>query len=134
MAINFNRLEEISRALKPVHQSGRTFHVTFVYKKNKMLCIGHNNYNKKHPYHKFGVYKPFKDGGENYVAGIHSECAALIKLGMEDCSDLTFVNIRIGSDGNAAISKPCDNCQRLLNEVGHKRIWFYDGSRYVYKD
>ena len=132
MAINFKRLEEIARALKPVYQSGRTFHVTAVYKKNKMLCIAHNNYNKKHPYHKFGVYKPLKDGSENYTAGIHSECAALIKLGMEDCSDLTFVNIRIGSDGKTAISKPCDNCQRVLDQVGHKKIWFFDGQKYVF--
>lgn len=131
MPINFKRLEEITKALKPIHQSGKSFHVTAVYRKNKMLCIAHNNYNKEHPYYKFGEYTPIKGG--KYSAGIHSETAALIKLGFEDCSDLTFVNIRIDNNGNPAISKPCENCQRVLDQIGYKRIWFYDGERYVYQ-
>lgn len=131
MAINFKRLEEIAKALKPVHQSGQSFHVTVVYRKSKMLCIANNNYNKNHPYHKFGEYVPTK-GGE-YFAGIHSETAALIKLGLEDCSDLTFINLRIDNNGNPAISKPCPNCQKLLDQIGYKKIWFYDGKEYICK-
>ena len=129
MQINFKRLEEISKALKPVHQSGKSFHVTAVYRKNKMLCIGHNNYNKDHPYHKFGEYHPIKGG--KYSAGIHSEISALIKLGLDDCSDLTFVNLRIDNNGKPAISKPCDNCQRVLDQIGYRKLWFYDGEKYV---
>jgi hypothetical protein len=131
MAINFKRLEEIAKALKPVHQSGKSFHVTVVYRKNKMLCIANNNYNKNHPYHKFGEYAATKGG--DYMAGIHSETAALIKLGLEDCSDLTFVNLRIDNNGNPAISRPCDNCQRVLDQIGYKKIWFYDGKQYVHQ-
>lgn len=127
--INFKRLEELTKALKPIHQSGKSFHVTVVYKKNKLLCIANNNYKKRHPHYKFGHYLATKGG--NYVAGIHSECAALIKLGQEDCSDLTFVNIRIDGNGKPAISKPCKNCQRLLNQVGFKKIWYYDGEKYT---
>lgn len=130
MRINFRRLEEICSALKPKYQSGKSFHVTFVYKKNKLLCIANNNYKKNHPYHKFGEYKAIKNG-KKYQAGIHSECAALIKLGLEDCSDLTFVNLRVDNNGNPAISKPCANCQRLLDQVGYKKIFYYDGKQYT---
>lgn len=130
MALNFERLEDIARSLKPVHQSGRNFHATFVYRKNKLICVAHNDYTKIHPYHKFGRYKSKYIGAE-YCPGIHSECSALIKMGLEDCSDLTFINVRIDNRNKAAVSKPCINCQGILNQVGFKKIWFYDGSKYV---
>lgn len=124
VAIKFERLEEIARALKPIHQSGKSFHVTFVYKGNKMICVAHNDYNKIHPHHRFGKYKPTKNNFADYQAGIHSECAALIKLGLFDCSYLTFVNLRINNRNQSSLSKPCKNCQNLLDRVGYKAIWF----------
>jgi hypothetical protein len=124
------RLEEIARSLKPARQSGRAFHVTAVYRKKKLVCIAHNDYNKRHRHHKFGVYAGDHPGSD-YQSGIHSETAALIKMGVEDCSGLTFVNIRIDNKGAPAISKPCKNCQRLLDSVGPKEVWYYDGEKYV---
>jgi hypothetical protein len=133
MAINFKRLEEITRALKPTKQTGKCFHTTFAFKGNKMLAIGYNNYNKLHPHHKFGVYEPTKDLNSNYTAGIHSEISCLIKLGVEDCSDITFVNVRIDNNDKPAVSKPCANCECILEQVGNRKVWFFDGDFYVYK-
>lgn len=133
MAINFKRLEEITKALKPTKQTGKCFHTTFAFKGNKMLAIGYNNYNKLHPHHKFGVYEPTKDLNSNYTAGIHSEISCLIKLGVEDCSDITFVNVRIDNNDKPAISKPCANCECILEQVGNRKVWFFDGDFYVYK-
>lgn len=133
MAINFKRLEEITKALKPTKQTGKCFHTTFAFKGNKMLAIGYNNYNKLHPHHKFGVYEPTKDINSNYTAGIHSEISCLIKLGIEDCDDVTFVNIRIDNNDKPAISKPCANCECILDQIGHKKIWFFDGEKYINK-
>jgi hypothetical protein len=130
MALNFARLESITRALKPIHQNGRNFHATFVYNKNKLICIAHNDYAKIHPYHKFGKYQSKYDD-VTYNPGIHSECSALIKMGMEDCSDLTFINIRIDNRDLAAISKPCINCQHILDQVGYKKLWYFNGTCYV---
>ena len=129
MAINFKRLENLAKALKPLNQSGQSFHATFVYHGNKLICIANNDYSRLHPYHKFGQYIATKNG--NYIAGLHGETAALIKMGLEDCSHLTFVNVRIDNKGNAAISKPCLNCQRLLTQTGYKSIWYFDGTTYV---
>ena len=130
MAINFARLESITKALKPRYQTGRAFHATFVFNKSKLICIANNDYSKLHPYHKFGEYKAVSNK-DQYVAGIHSECAAIIKLGLEDCSHLTFVNVRINNHDQVAISKPCINCARLLSQIGYKHLWYYNGNAYV---
>ncbi len=131
MSIKFKRLEEITRSLKPVHQTGKSFHATFVYNKNKLICTAHNNYNKMHPYYKFGKYKATKNNNNKYIPGIHSEVAALLKMGSSNCTSLTFVNIRIDNNNNVAISKPCPNCQNLLDSIGYKNLWYYNGKNYI---
>jgi deoxycytidylate deaminase len=119
-----NRYIEIARALKPRHQSGRSFHLTCIFDKSKLLAMGFNNYAKEHPRHKFGVYSATKPGS-NYVSGIHSEISSIIRLGEEDCSRYTFLNIRLDNNNNPALAKPCPNCFRVLrNQVGFKRIYY----------
>lgn len=130
MAINLKRLEDITRALKSENQSGKSFHTTFVYRGNKLIKIGQNNYKKLHRSHKYGEYLPTK-AGKSYIAGLHSECDSIIRLGESDCSDYTFINIRIDNHGNPGISKPCPNCMNLLRGVGYKAIVYYNGQEYV---
>ena len=129
MAIKFSRLEEITRAMKVGMQTGKSFHTTFVYKKSKLLCITSNNYNKTHRRHKYTEYT--KADGDNYKPCLHSEVASLIRLGLTDCSKLTFVNIRIDNNGDPAISQPCENCARVLRSVSYKNLWYYDGEKYI---
>jgi deoxycytidylate deaminase len=117
---------EISKCLKKDKESGRSFHCTFIYNKNKLLSIGFNSYKKLHRRHIFGAYKGTKDNPEQYIAGIHSEIDALIKLGKTDCSKLTFVNVRIDKNKQANISKPCENCFRVLQGLGFKQIYYID--------
>ena len=118
-----DRYIEITRALKEKKQSGRSFHATFIFDKSKLLSIGWNDYLKEHRRHKFGAYTSKNKTG-NYISGIHSESASIIKLGEQDCSNYTFLNIRIDNNGEVNIAKPCHNCMRLLEQVGFKRlIW-----------
>jgi hypothetical protein len=131
MAINFKRLEEIASSLKRDNQTGQSFHVTFVYRGNKLIKIGQNNYRKQHRSNKYGDYHPYKNKNAGYVPGIHSEIDSLIRLGTNDCFDYGFVNIRIGNDGTPKISKPCVNCMRVLKQTGYKYLWYYDGNQYV---
>lgn len=130
MAINFRRLEDITRALKPLNQTGKSFHTCFVYHGSKLICITNNDYTKLHPYHKWSEYTSRKPGN-NYKAGLHAESRALIRLGMEDCSHLHFINVRIDNNGNPANSKACPNCYRLLRQIGYKYLTYYDGTQYV---
>ena len=120
---------EIARALKPSNQTGQYFHTTFIYRKRKALAIGINNYNKINLASRWGEYLPCKnDGPTRYIAGIHSEISALIKNGLEDCSDLDFFNVRIGNNNQIGMSKPCKNCQRVLKQVGFKNLYYFDES------
>lgn len=130
MKINFTRLEEISRALKTTDQTGRSFHTCFVYHGNKLLSISKNNYNKSHLEYKHGKYVSRKNNG-HYNAARHAECASLVRIGKEDCTELTFVNIRVNNNGEPAKSKPCVNCERLLRSFNVKEVYYHDGSKYV---
>ena len=119
-----NKCIEICACLKQDKETGRSFHATFIYDKGKLLSIGFNNYKKLHRRHIFGNYKGFKDNPEKYVASIHSEIDALIKLGRTDCSRLTFINIRIDKNNLANIAKPCENCFKVLQGVGFKNLYY----------
>jgi deoxycytidylate deaminase len=121
-----NKCIEITKALREQRGSGRSFHSTFIFDKGKLLSIGFNNYKKLHRHHKFGIYKGTKDNPEKYIAGIHSEIDAIIKLGRTDCSRLTFINIRIDKNDKPNMSKPCENCFRVLQGLGFKQIYYTD--------
>ncbi len=49
-------LINIARSLKESHQTGQMFITAFALKGNKILAIGCNNYNIKHPEKRFGIY------------------------------------------------------------------------------
>lgn len=120
--MNFDRLIEISRALKGKNQTGKSFHTTFILRKRKILSIGINNYNSTHPRTK---NYPSRYKGTGYIAGVHSEISSLIKLGyMNDYSNLTLVNIRIGNDGLIRNSAPCLGCSQVLSGCNFKRIYY----------
>ena len=113
---------EISLGLRPSKQTGRSFHTTFIFDKKRILSIGTNDYNKHHPYHKMGEYRGFKSNPEHYRPCFHSEISALLRLGDEDCSRYVFVNVRIDNNNKISMAKPCQNCQKILDGVGYKKI------------
>jgi len=114
---NLKKFVEISKAMMPQAHSSRTFHTTFILNKTKLLAVGVNN-GKTHP----AILKyDYWD-----QAGLHSELSAVIKLGKEDCSGLTFVNVRLKKDGMVGNSLPCRGCMSMLNQTGFKKIYFTD--------
>ena len=113
---------EISLGLRPSKQTGRSFNTTCIFDKKRMLSIGTNDYNKHHPYHKMGEYRGFKSNPEHYRPCLHSEISALLRLGEEDCSRYVFVNVRIDNNNKISMAKPCQNCQKILDGVGYKKI------------
>ena len=119
-----NKCIEITKCIKKDKESGRSFHATFIFDKGKLLSIGFNNYNKLHRSTKFGKYKGTKANPDQYIAGLHSEIDSIIKLGRTDCSRLTFINIRIDNNERPNMSKPCENCFRVLQGLGFKQIYY----------
>lgn len=117
---------EIARAMKGKRQTGRQFHMTFVFHRSRIVCIGINDYTRPHPEHKFGSYHAYKCQSPKYQPGVHSEIDALIKLGETDCSRFVALNVRVGNDGKIRLAKPCKNCEGVLKQVGFKRVYYTD--------
>lgn len=117
-------MKEIALALKPARVTGRAFHVTAVFHKNKLVGIGHNNYNKTHPL--INKYNYIGKEDDDYRPKIHSELAAWLRLGDEDCSKYTFFNLRVNKNNKFGMSRPCSGCRHLLKQIGFKKFFFTD--------
>ena len=120
----YNRALEICRALKPQAQTGSKFHVSFLVKKSRITCIGVNNYNRVHLAHRFGEYSSFKFPGSQYRPSLHSECSLAIRAGLESWEGFEMLNIRIDNNGEAANSKPCANCAKVVAALHPKRAFY----------
>jgi deoxycytidylate deaminase len=119
----FERYVEITKALMADHFTAKTFHTTFIVRKNRLQKIGINN-GKTHPENlKYNYYS--KDGTDiRSFVGVHSELSAILKYGEENCNDCVFVNVRINKNGELTMSKPCAGCQDLLKQVGYKKVYY----------
>lgn len=99
-------------------------HVSFLTRKQKIVCIGVNNYNKPHPARRFGAYVATSKFVHSYVPSLHSECSLAIRTGLEDWSGFSLFNIRIDNNGDAAMSRCCVNCQRVVKALGPDKIFY----------
>ncbi len=93
-----------------------------------MVCIAINNYKKAHNCKRFGKYDNWKGFESEYRPSIHSECAAIAKMGEEDVSDYTFLNIRIDNNGGANMARACPNCAKAIMSFGGCKKMFYSDS------
>ena len=105
----------------------KTFHTTFIVRKNRIQKIGINA-DKTHPANlKYNYYG--RDGLDiRAMVNVHSELSAILKYGKEDCSDCIFINVRIDKNMRPTIAKPCKGCQDMLSKVGFKKV-FYTNER-----
>lgn len=124
-----HRYVNLAKALfsKGYTSNGRTFNVCFAVKQNKVLAIGINNYSQHVcVYDKQLGYKYKKFGSKSYQPCLHAEVSAVLKLGLEDCSGLSFYNVRLDKNCHCRNSQPCANCLYLLTSVKAKNIYCYD--------
>lgn len=118
-----DRYVEISKALMPDELDTKTFHTTFIVKKGRIQKIGINS-TKTHPRNLLYKYVGKEGKDIRTMIGVHSELNAIIRYGREDCSDCTFINVRIDKNGNVAIAAPCKGCQNVLRQVGFKQVYY----------
>ena len=126
-----HRYVNLAKAMfrKGATSNGRTFNVTFAVKKSKIIAIGINDYDR----HMVGYCKSLKTvyrrfGEPSYKPSLHSEMSSLLKIGMDDCSDISFYNVRLNRSCHCCNSQPCSNCFHMLKSVGYKHIYFYDNT------
>lgn len=125
-----NRLKDISLAIYDKNHSVRTFHVSFILLKNKIIAISTNDartspLNLKNP--RVGRLGEIIDD-----KGSCSEMRALLKVRNKtniDFRKLTIVNTRVVDiKGNLSfsISKPCSSCLSLIRFLDLKEVFYTD--------
>lgn len=125
--MNLKKIVELSYALLPTHGDYRCRHASFILYRDKIMSIGINHPNKTHPRNLQFGYRNKRNQPINNIIGIHSELAAVIKLGRQDLNELDIVNTRIDRNNQLALAKPCVGCQDMLKQLGINRI-FYSGN------
>lgn len=119
----FDKYIEITKALMFDNFTAKTFHTTFILKKNRIQKIGINA-DKTHPANLKYDYCG-KDGKDiRAMVGVHSELSAILKYGKDDCSDCVFINVRIDKNGNVTMAKPCRGCQDMLKQIKYKKLYY----------
>lgn len=119
--LNLSRLErkliDQSRILAPVLCEGRCRHLSFICRRNKIVCMGANSYSKTHP-----ISSRFNHLGSCR----HSEVSALVNFPLpnSEINRYDIYNVRISKSGEIRLAKPCKNCQRLLTHFNVKKIFF----------
>lgn len=104
----------LNRALRMAQLSTCTHrHGAVVTKSGRTLGVG-INVDRNHPDH---VSNP------KYEAAIHAEIAAIKACGRNaDLRGATLYVARAGRNGKAMMSKPCVNCQEVIDMLGIKRV------------
>jgi hypothetical protein len=125
--MNFNRAVDIARALYNPEHKVRTFHVSVVFNKHRVVAIGVNSH-KTHPLNKKNP-KIGSDGTFNAkeTGGQCSELSACIRLSKRTnikAARCNMVNIRVMKDGALGNSKPCQSCQNLLKFFNFDKIYY----------
>ena len=96
-----------------------TYHFSFLFCRNRLLSVGQNDYRT--------LPKPGKmTYNLNRYWSLHSEVDAISKLwGRKRVGKNTrLVNIRIARGHRLRLSKPCKNCQALLDKLKVTKIWY----------
>lgn len=124
-----HRYVNLAKALfrKGACSNGRTFNVCFAVKKSKVIAIGLNDYDRQMIGYSKRLKTDYKFYGESsYIPSCHAEVSAILKLGLDDCSEYSFYNVRLTKACHCSFSQPCSNCLRLLRMVRAKHIYCYD--------
>lgn len=116
--MKFERLIESAYALKGRFQTGRAFHFAAILNKSRILSMATNNYSKTHPQTLLFNYQP--------NARLHSELSACLKLGLQDCSGLTIVSIRIDNNNRLNNAIFCNGCKELIKQLNFKNCYYTD--------
>lgn len=125
MKILDKTIKKAYRFWKPCKEI-RTYHYATAFDGNKMICFAQNNPIKTHA----GAYRI----GENFnlpkykeFPFFHSESHLISKL-LDKYNTIdpswSVVVMRINRKGLILGSKPCENCNKLLNSVGLTNIYY----------
>lgn len=107
------------------HRGHRTYHFAFIFKRNKLISVGVNR-----PYSPDG--KALRFGNQFNITKlkkhsfVHAEVDAFSKCWGKVYLDGSYslVVIRLNKNGELGESKPCSNCQQIIDAIGIKKLWW----------
>lgn len=115
--MNFGSLINKAIVLFELPQHNNYKHFSFIIKRNRIISLGWNLQKKTDTFaHKFKYKHPF----------IHSELMAIKNFPYPptELYKCKMINIRLNNNKQLRLSKPCKNCQNLLNFFELKEIWY----------
>lgn len=87
-------------------------------RKNRVISTGFNAMHKTHTImQKYNVDK-------SWAPGLHAEVHACIGVPAADLFGSDLYVARILKNGEVAMAKPCVICQKFLNDVGIRRVYY----------
>ncbi len=112
------RIVHKSRDLVEQIAENKHWHLSFLVRKNAILSIGFN--------------RPKKTSGMAYKFGeleypyIHAECDCLSRAAcnLQDLKKCTLVNVRLAKRGGLLLSRPCNNCAKIIASLGVGRVLY----------
>jgi len=90
---------------------------TIIVRKGKVISLGFND-NRTHPKSPTPYHQ------------LHAELSAILNSGLKDFKDCEIYNYRETPTGKIAPSKPCIYCQKMLNSLNIKSVYYTDYEGY----
>jgi len=109
----------------------KPYHVAFLFKGNKLITIGTNSYKSTPRVHYFG--KKFNISKYKLYSYPHAEIDAISKAWDKVYIDSNFsmVVIRMNHLYETRKSKPCADCQSIINAIGIEKVWWSEDNQTV---
>lgn len=104
--------------------------------KGKVVSYGHSSEKTSPVQQRFNAYRHFDNTPEQIPkAKIHAEISALHKLRNTDIdfSKLSVYVWRQYSNGQPAMSRPCEGCIAYMHELGVRHIYYSTSAGLVYE-
>lgn len=103
------------------HEKKKAYHFSFMFERNKLVSCGVNSIlSPKALYFakRYSLQKILK------YPSLHSEIACISNLwGRVDVSKFTMINVRLSRNRDIMLSKPCKDCQTVIDALGIKVIY-----------
>lgn len=103
----------------------RTYHFAFIFRRKRIIAIG---INRPYDYDSRTKYFGFRYNIPKYkeYSHAHAETDAVSKCWGKTIIDSnhTMIVVRLNSRGELYNSQPCPSCQKILDQIGIKHIWW----------
>jgi hypothetical protein len=114
---------ELAKALLPDHFECRTFHITALFERTRLICVGQNK-PQTHAKNLWNNRRNFDLGQKNTCSELDSCLRARKKFSNLDWKRITMVNVRLGRNGEVLMSKPCQSCESLIEYLKPGQIYY----------